>query len=92
MRTLWGRMIYGITDVIRRLDQILEKQAESMSALSNLNDNITALQAEWAKFLVDLQSVLSQPNTDIAVQQAADLVATQTAAIAAEDTTIKPVA
>lgn len=59
-----------------------------MGALQNLNDNITALQAEWAKFLADLSVVLAGTNSEAAVQAAADLVAQQTTAIAGEDTTI----
>lgn len=76
---MWNRQI---------LNQILANQKAEMGALQNLNDNITALQAEWAKFLADLTTVLAGTNSEAAVQAAADLVAQQTAAIASEDTTI----
>ncbi len=72
----------------RILIQVLANQKAEMGALQNLNDNITALEAQWTKFLADLTTVLAGTNSEAAVQAAADLVAQQTAAIASEDTTI----
>lgn len=74
---------------IKITEDNIRNQAEIMSALDNLNTNITALRDEWSQFLIDLQNVLTNPNTEAAVQEAADLVAQQTNAIAAEDTAIK---
>lgn len=71
-------------------EQILENQKVIMSGLTDLNTSVAALQAEWTKFLADLTGVLANTDSDVAVEAASKLVDAQTAAIAAEDTTITP--
>jgi hypothetical protein len=61
-----------------------------MSGLTSLNANLVTLQSEWTTFLTDLTNVLANNDSDVAVQQAADLVAAQTSAIASEDAIVNP--
>ena len=74
----------------QKLDLILQKEGITMSGLTDLNANIAALQAEWTTFLADLTTALGNSDSDAAVESAAQLVAAQTAAIAAEDAVVNP--
>ena len=74
----------------QKIDAILNKEGILMSGLSDLNSNVAALQAEWTTFLADLTTALGNSDSDAAVEAAAQLVAAQTAAIAAEDAIVNP--
>ena len=74
----------------QKLDLILQKEGIEVSGLSDLNANLSALQAEWSQFLSDLTTALQNEDSDAAVEAAAQLVAQQTAAIAAEDAIVNP--
>jgi len=72
--------------VLARLESI-EKTMEDkiMSGLTDLQANITAMQAEWTTFLADLTAALGNEDSDAAVEAAAQLVAAQTSAMQAAD-------
>jgi ribosomal 50S subunit-associated protein YjgA (DUF615 family) len=73
-----------------QLDRIEKQQENEVSGLTDLNTNIAALTAEWTTFLADLTTALGNTDSDAAVEAAAQLVAQQTAAIAAEDAIVNP--
>jgi hypothetical protein len=73
-----------------KLGTIINDEENAMSGLTDLNTNIAALQAEWTQFLTDLNNALANEDSDAAVEAASQLVAQQTAAIAAEDAIVNP--
>jgi hypothetical protein len=73
-----------------QLDRIEHQEENEVSGLTDLTTNVAALQAEWTTFLANLTTALGNTDSDAAVEAAAQLVAQQTAAIAAEDAIVNP--
>lgn len=67
------------------LAQILENTEKTMSGLTDLNAAVAALQAEVVTILADIATALQNSDSDAAVEQASQLVATATAQLAAGD-------
>jgi hypothetical protein len=73
----------AITARLASIEKTMEDKI--MSGLTDLQANITAMQAEWTTFLSDLTTALGNEDSDAAVEAAAQLVAQQTTAMQAAD-------
>ena len=83
-------VIHELAAIRAQLDRIEHQEENEVSGLTDLTTNLATLQAEWTTFLADLTTALGNTDSDAAVEAAAQLVAQQTAAIAAEDAIVNP--
>jgi hypothetical protein len=77
-----------MASVTAQLKAILAQGVKVASGLTDLNNNILALNQEWLTFLADVTAALQNDDPDAAVEQAAALVAAQTQAIQTADQTV----